>query len=434
MSMVKLCEPNDMQAPLTSLVQAHSRGVDRDWLRKSAAVLTDELSNLRPEPGHSFIHLLAMGCSEKYGPNRNADGFKSAMLERDHPTFVTDGAVYKYHRNRPERGDKVYGEIKNAAWNREMGRVELIIRVPDRDWGEELEKLANDEEVPFSMSVKVPYDVCSICKNRAPTRRQYCGCMRKYAGQILDDGRQVYVDNPRGRFFDISKVGRPADRIAYGFRKAASASGAPVVTGAELGEAAYPAFSLTIGRAISKQASAKLAMLRKLAEIEKEIEADAAGSSELARTFVGGAKVHGNVSEKLSKQARKRLASQLARMQISLPLADFMKIMCPGEECDCDCRSLFRDVLEDEDACERVIHCGDFDADSPGSLPPEIDGLIDGLTPLFGMGRGPAMRRATLVIAKKAEAPDLRRGDGFHGSPAPMRLEPCLSTQPINCR
>lgn len=412
MSMTKLVVPNDMQAPLTSLVQVHSRGIDRGWLSKSAAVLTKELSEIRPEHDHSFIHLLAMGSSEKYGPNRNADGFKEAMLRRDHPTFVSDGHVFKHHRNRPSRGDRIYGEIKNAAYNEDMSRVELIIKVPDRDWGEELEKLARDEEVAFSMSVKVPYDVCSRCSNQAPTRMQYCDCMKKHAGQIMDDGHHVHVDNPVGRFFDISKVNRPADRIAYGFRKVASAG--PVVTGAELWEQLHPV-GLQLGTEVSKQALLKRAMLTKLAEIEKEIEL--AGDSEvLNETFIPGAHFDGHVSDSLRAAPRKRLAAQLAKMQISLPLSDFLKIM-GDNECSCDCCgcSLFRDILSDDSIASAVCSDGRFDIDDmqPG-LPHEISSMIGSMIPAFGMSEAPAMRRATIIAVKKASSPLLRRVNGLH--------------------
>ena len=64
----------------------------------------------------------------------------------------------------------------------------------------------------ISHNCNVPFDVCSICGNSARARRFYCDHMKKMAGQILDDGRHVYVDNPDPTYFDISGVFRPADR------------------------------------------------------------------------------------------------------------------------------------------------------------------------------------------------------------------------------
>ena len=63
---------------------------------------------------------------------------------------------------------------------------------------------------------------CSICGNRAPRIQDYCEHARTMMNKILSDGRKVYVDNPKPKFFDISFVRVPADRTAYTLRKVAS--------------------------------------------------------------------------------------------------------------------------------------------------------------------------------------------------------------------
>lgn len=77
-----------------------------------------------------------------------------------------------------------------------------------------------------SHNCKVGFDVCSICANKAPTRAQYCtsikegghcpggGC-KNNLGFVDDDGNMTYVDNPHPLWFDISRVARGADRIAF---------------------------------------------------------------------------------------------------------------------------------------------------------------------------------------------------------------------------
>jgi len=69
---------------------------------------------------------------------------------------------------------------------------------------------------------RVSHDVCSSCGNKAKSRADYCGPeMCKHGGcrdnlaKTFDDGHTLSVDNPDPTFFDISKVFRPADRIAY---------------------------------------------------------------------------------------------------------------------------------------------------------------------------------------------------------------------------
>lgn len=66
---------------------------------------------------------------------------------------------------------------------------------------------------------RIPYDVCSICGNKAPTTADYCKCMKQNKGQILPDGRKVFVYNPDPTFFDLSKVVRPAGHIEYMIKK-----------------------------------------------------------------------------------------------------------------------------------------------------------------------------------------------------------------------
>jgi hypothetical protein len=114
-----------------------------------------------------------------------------------------------------------------------MRRVELLAMLnktkeaADRNGGlvadQELEKLAKGDDLPVSMACRVSHDVCSGCGNKAKTRDDYCtGSTCKYGGckdnltKIASDGHLLHVDNPTPTWFDMSKVYRPADRIAYG--------------------------------------------------------------------------------------------------------------------------------------------------------------------------------------------------------------------------
>jgi hypothetical protein len=60
------------------------------------------------------------------------------------------------------------------------------------------------------------------------------GGLYENIGKIAADGHHLHAINTEPRFFDISYVGRPADRIAYAFGILKAASG--VVSGAELAE------------------------------------------------------------------------------------------------------------------------------------------------------------------------------------------------------
>lgn len=207
-----------------------------------------------PKPGELYVHLVAMGATEKVGPNRNADGYRDAMLRRDHSTFEKNARWFLNHQNR----DKAisYGYVPKAYYNTDLSRVELIAALnatkeaANRNGNlvaeRTLNKLASNRDVDVSMSCGIPFDVCALCGHKAKHRGEYCksasnggcctygGCFSKL-GTVYDDGAHQYVDNPHCNFFDISDVSdtRGADRTAFITGKVA---GHYVPGGAELAE------------------------------------------------------------------------------------------------------------------------------------------------------------------------------------------------------
>lgn len=229
--------------PPMQLVKFSSRGLrgaDLDQFVKRASVsFLSKLDQYKPQPGEILTHIIAMGATEAVGPNRNGDGFKEAMLKQYHPTFVSHGRLFRHHRNRDP--SKSYGVIKASAYNDAMRRVELLGAInATKEAAERNGGLVGDEEAaiiergdsyPGSMAIRVPYDVCSGCGNRAKTRAEYCGpelCkyggLKDNIGKTFDDGTTLHADNPEGVFFDYSKVFRGADPISWatGQLKAAS--------------------------------------------------------------------------------------------------------------------------------------------------------------------------------------------------------------------
>ncbi len=236
MAHVKLITPGSFNfhepvAQQVKMSRSGLRGVDLDAFVKRASVqFIDKIASLRLRPGEVPVHLLAVGAQEAYGSNRNGDAFREAVCYRCHPTFKKYARWYRDHQNKdPSKGR---GIIKATAYNGDMKRIELLVALnatkeaADRNGGlvadEEMEKLAKGEDIPVSMACRVSHDVCSGCGNKAKSRAEYCGPeMCKYGGckdnlaKTFDDGHTLSVDNPDPAFFDISKVFRPADRIAY---------------------------------------------------------------------------------------------------------------------------------------------------------------------------------------------------------------------------
>lgn len=228
----KVIEPSDFPKfdKIASLINIHRGGIDRQWLSKSAAVLTSEISQLRPEPGVQFIHVNALGDMEYTGYNRNGDGFPTAENQACHGTFTKYAQWYHNHRNKPHLGHPAFGFVKHAAYNPEMRRVELVVGIREKDDPEAIEKLARDEDLHVSMACHIAHDICSECGNKASRPDEYCDCIKKHCGEITKSGNVIGMINVRPRFFDISWItnDRKADRTAQTFRKIASADALPL--------------------------------------------------------------------------------------------------------------------------------------------------------------------------------------------------------------
>ena len=113
----------------------------------------------------------------------------------------------------------------------------------------------------------VPNDRCSVCGNirKAPGDETECEHIRDHLGKIAEDGTQIGTYNDEPRWFDISFVGRPADRIAWNI-KVASAMPEELTTMSSVKRAEVEGYTLPDDLAItSERARRKLDVLQKLA-------------------------------------------------------------------------------------------------------------------------------------------------------------------------
>jgi hypothetical protein len=242
-----------------------------------------KLAEYRPPKGHFMMHIIAMGSEEAYGPNRNGDGFSKRALQEYHPTFVSDGHMFREHRNRDPK--LAIGQIKASAYNPDQQRVELIL------WGDcekaagEYERLRKGDPLSGSMSCRVPYDVCNCCQNQAKSAAVYCDHLKRHMLQYLPEFKKyAFAQNPKPRFFDYSTVERPADRIAHALQwhvgeLTKAASSGEIMSGSDWANV----LGVNLPYDVSRQplSAAKLRMLEKLAKLEAQAEAwlDAAGST-----------------------------------------------------------------------------------------------------------------------------------------------------------
>jgi len=350
--MEKAIDPSswDFGVAIAELVKYSSKGlVNQDYsvlVKRAGEEFANRIRDIEIADGQIPVHLIAMGSTEAYGPNRNGDGFKEAALRIYHPTFVKFAKHYRHHKNKDPK--ESYGQVKASFYNEQMRRVELLValnatkeaaakyggHVADK----ELDRLLSGKDLPVSMACKVAYDVCSGCGNKAKNRDEYCteetckygGC-KNHLTKVAEDGHILHVDNPHPTFFDISSVFKPADRIAYGskadyLQKAASGE---VLSGVEMAElyGIVPPLevmleSLSDGRLI-KQIKIAYALASQEDAYQNGV------GSELARAFTRQVQSPMDLSP-MGVVGTTKFATglnALAGQKIALPVRDFLRLV-----------------------------------------------------------------------------------------------------------
>lgn len=236
-----------------------------DLLEKTAADsrIMDFARNIKAEASKIYLHILAMGAGEYFGSNRNSDYFPEDNLKQWYRTFETGPAhVFRNHVNKDPA--IAIGQVLYAIYNERMHRVELVAEV-DVNKAPDIKERIEQGDWPFtSMACRTPFDVCSICGNKAKTRLEYCTHISNDLGKILPDGRKVQALNVAPLyFFDISIVFRPADVTSSVLQKLASTTVTSSVDEAE---------ALGLDRELVKKSS-----LKKLADLIKELDGDVVG-------------------------------------------------------------------------------------------------------------------------------------------------------------
>jgi len=395
----------DFGIPAIKLAKVHSRGVDRDWIVKSGSVMTEEMGVIRPEKGFGFIHLIALGDQETVGLNRNGDGFpKIANVER-HQTFVTDAHVYHHHQNKDP--DKSSGIVKIAAYNEPMHRVELLIKVAEEKWAADLEKLANGEMIPASMACRVPYDECTLCHHKAKTREEYCECLTDHITKVAADGTHIGAINRYPTFFDISRVHRNADRIAFGLRKVASAIVGGADLAAELG-IMLPE-RLLINQTKGDAVARKMAALTRLAAMDKEVAGVLEGGSDPRgiKRLVAATKTRPltqKEAEALNKADPNKIFGALAKEAVLLPIRDFFRVVYGSKYPDIELSvekaaaclpGIFAKMAADECPMDE----GNYDAED-GPISSRLKELIGQIARELSQRSKPGVMRISMTIIK----------------------------------
>jgi hypothetical protein len=299
------------------------------------------IKTAKPVAGKTQLLIDALGAGEYWGDNANGDIFYEAALRHDGDdygfrTFEKHAHPFMHHVNSDPK--RAYGDrVTLSEYDPVMHRVLLIVSVHDDKCQQILRDLANQIYWAVSMGAKVPFDTCSICKNKARTRAEYCPHLRYQMRKILPDGRRVCAINDYPRFFDISFVTVGAEKAAHVLQKVAHAGAPPceVRSSAEEGERVYGKLAAQLKASATKEADIDKVVPSNIppsAETVRPIApADEAKLVELARGAgalrAAEPPLPEKVLDRLADFPLNELASTLTALGIPLKPQEFQRII-----------------------------------------------------------------------------------------------------------
>lgn len=271
--LIQLDEITKHGEPSVQILRPHE--YNRLYHVKAASDALDYIKQVEPQPGKTIILVLAMTAGEFYGCNRNGDAWperplvvgntritEDQVLPLHYKSFESNANVFRHHVNKDP--EKKIGDVLKAFYNWPMHRVELLLALDNRRAEEIVDEIERGLFPAVSMGCKVRYDVCSICGHMARNRSEYCDDAKYRLTDTLPNGKVVFVWNPAPKFFDLSMVRRPADKLGYMMKKVAE-SVPEIHSSAELGE-------------YVENATRKIGGLRKLSIIHKILRGEIAAA------------------------------------------------------------------------------------------------------------------------------------------------------------
>jgi len=378
--------------------------------------------------GQTDVLVIALGAYEGTGANRNGDIFKEAECLKNYKTFVKSGsqdkqgnydgrAINRHHKNKPT--DPKYGNIKAASYNKNMRRIELVVGLDNDKCAEEIQKLAEGKQINVSMAAKVAYDRCTWCGHDAKNDNSRCEHIPVKLGEINKRGEMCSMENIDPKWFELSIVGRPADRIGMSLKLASDNS--YIKTAADY-KLLYPGFVAPADTdyllQISKYASEKRKLVRKLAAMEKHIDAVIEGGPKSSKDKYmveqkAKLKHSDDISEEAMDELRKyepsKLLKVLADNGIIFSPEDFIKYLFGAKGLGSKASdmfsqlkgklpSMFSDLEEDAD---ESVNSEKYDPAEHSFLPKGVMNLVKGLTDGHSLFETPAHGRIMKITIVK---------------------------------
>ena len=383
---------------------------------KCASETKEFIKGIKPEKDHSYVHLISTGAVEWYGPNKRGDSFNEDACKY-HPSepyckeaseVELDGGLKKYHNSTFKANGKVYrehhsivedeknkplGEVVFATYNQPMHRGELVVRLANDEWADDLDRISKGKPCYYSMGCLTKDDVCSVCGKRTSPNdsANRCDHLKNHLLEYTDKGTQVHALTDHPIFYDISRVARPADKIAYSIGKVASD-----------GRMAAPLSAFRLDQNTGRRID-RLSLMYKIAEEEKKL-------SDIERIPVEDTDDEDkDVIKKIKDKDKGKVLIILKRHHTMLPSPVFLDLMAGG---DSVCRKglpligdhlsgIFNDVLG-EGSIEGFLDDGTYDGEDVDD--PVLEDIVAPLIRRYSLDDEPFKRRViriTIAPGKK---------------------------------
>lgn len=349
-------------------------GMEPTSLIRGSSTLTKRASvkgDLKYEKtkGQEDLHIIALGAYEGTGFNRNGDCFKEHWCEKNAHYFTdADRAVHRHHKNKPS--DPKFGNIKAAAYNKEMKRLELIVGLDIDKCADILDEQEKKGVTNWSMASKQAHDVCTWCDHKAMTDMDRCKHIPDKIGEMNKEGQMCGMDNPDPHWFEISHVRRGADRIGLSLQKAAGDKVTPLLPRDYM--ALYPDYQSPPDSffMISKKAGEKRKILLKLSEIEKRLNATSTSelSKKLDSSLAATEKIAAALLDELRDTDPNKFFKFAAEKGIILSPENFFGYVFGSrikEASVLEVKSLLRDVFSSFEKDAFIVNNELFDGDKP---------------------------------------------------------------------
>ena len=418
-----LPESFDFGVPSVEMIDTYSKGLHKEAMEKraSADAFADVIAELKPKKNRVYLHVITTGAMEKYKSNRNGDSYNEDYMKYEIPfpedskkkTIDLDGGLKKYHDSSYMKGGAVYqehktkdtepsGEVIAAKYNDDMHRGELIIAVDTEKWAPRLQRKAQGKDIYLSIGCQVPRDVCTVCGHQAKTMKEHCDHFKHHRLQVYDDGTQSSVINDTPKFYDISGVDVPADKIAFVLRKVAS--------GELVKEASAEAY-MTYGTRVPMLFTKSAAILQKLSRMEKKIDAMVEGDSKDSdEEFKDDEDAQKDFILRVENYPADEIIDATNRKGILLSPGMLFRILGKDatspedkmvlEECDddcCgDCSAMMRELEDDDESRNEELLDGSFDSHFVPDI--NLENILDAFMPEFGMKNPEVQSRSIHII------------------------------------